>query len=263
MTNEVSAPTPTKTDEKALADAMKSMVELMSRMYRNQVLLELNKGTIEKFSDAQTGNYASILVKLSNQIQKKLIKRFSNKRIEKLARKVLLRSDARSKKIFYERMGKSMGLDPSKLMKKDGMTYDINALVLETTQWAKKLRDETLEMYTANSLRMMTLGESMESILSEFDEMEEKRKNHAVFTARNQIQNFNSITNKTRAQKLGIKKAVWISSRDERTRPSHAWRDGREFDISKGLYSSMDGETLLPATIYRCRCSYKFLIDED
>ncbi|QMP81720.1 hypothetical protein [Vibrio phage XM1] len=330
----VKAPTPAKTEERELEDAMESMIELMSRMYRNQVIRELNQGTIEKFADskpvdvlvsrkvkfidgyvkaitcdyerdesgneypvnereidkpifkfrdellrvnpksikdldrlqfndAQTGNYSIVLTKLAKRLQRKLMSRFSNKRIDELANQVLAKSDRRSKKIFYQHVSKSIGVDPQKLLKKDGMTYDFNALVLETSQWAKKLRDETLEMYTANTLRAMTLGESIESILEQYDGLVEKRKNHAKFTARNQIASFNSIMNKTRAQKLGIKKAIWVSSPDERTRPSHAWRNGLEFELSKGLYSSMDGLWLLPGTDYQCRCSYRMILEDE
>ncbi|AGH07355.1 hypothetical protein VPGG_00038 [Vibrio phage VBM1] len=319
------APTPAKTEERELEEAMESMIELMSRMYRNQVIKELNKGTIEKFADskpvdvlvnrkisfvdhyverqiydeydeiytakipvlgyrdelirinpklisdedrlqfndAQTGNYSVVLTKLAKRLQKKLMSRFSNKRIDELSKQVLAKSDKRSKKIFYQHVSKSIGVDPTTLLKKDGMTYDFNALVLETSQWAKKLRDETLEMYTANTLRAMTLGESIESILEQYDGLVEKRKNHAKFTARNQIASFNSIMNKTRAQKLGIKKAIWVTSKDERVRKSHQWRDGKEFDLDKGLYSSLDGQWLLPGTDYQCRCGYRMILEDE
>jgi SPP1 gp7 family putative phage head morphogenesis protein len=156
-----------------------------------------------------------------------------------------------------------MGIEPSTLLKRDGMTYDFNALTIETTQWIEKLRDETLEMYTANTLRSMTLGTSIEDILKEYDGMVEKRKNHARFTARNQVASFNSIMNKTRAQKLGITEAKWVTSHDERVRSSHEQRDGKIFELSVGLYSSMDGKTLLPGVDYNCRCSYRMILEDE
>lgn len=262
--SEFKAPEPLKSEERELSDAMESMISMMSRMYKNQVILELNKGTVDKFEDAQTGNYAAVLTKLAQRVQKKLLARFDDRRIKNLAKQVLAKNDARSKRLFYERVSKQMGVDPTTLLKKDGTTYDFNALVLETTQWVKKLRDETLEEYTTNTLRAMTLGDSIESILQQYDGLVEKRKNHAKFTARNQVASFNSIMNKTRAQKLGITKAVWIASNDERTRPSHEWRNGRVFDLSEGLYSSLDGVSILPgAGSYQCRCSYRFVLEDE
>lgn len=260
---EVPTPTALKSEEKVLEQAMTSMIDLMSRLYRNQVILELNQTTVDKFQDAQSGNYAAILTKLATKVSKSLVSRFNNKRIEKLVQSTFEKDDRRSKKIFYERMAKEVGVDPTTLLKKDGMTYDFNALVLETTQWAKKLRDETLELYTANTLRAMTLGQSVDDILEQYDGMASKRKNHAEFTARNQIQNFNSIMNKTRSQKLGITKAVWVTSGDEGVRPCHKVRNGKEFDLDKGLYSSCDGKWLLPGTDFDCRCSYRMIIPDD
>jgi hypothetical protein len=270
---EIKAPGPLKSEEKVLADAMESMVTLMSRMYKNQVLLEMNKGTVEKFSDAQTGNYAAVLTKLSNKVSKGLLKRFDNKRLKELSKRVLEKNDKRSRKILFDRLSKDIGIDASTLLKRDAMTYDFNALVIETSKWATKLRDETLEMYTANTLRAMTLGTPIEEILQQFDGMVEKRKGQARFTARNQIASFNSIMNKTRAQKLGIKKAVWVTSHDERVRgnpsgkfpnatPSHFWADGKEFDLSEGL-KFPNGQSLLPGTTYRCRCSMRMILEDE
>ena len=261
--NEFKAPEPLKSEERTLEEAMESMIEMMSRMYRNQVILELNKGTVDKFADAQTGNYAAVLTKLANKVSKDLTKRFNNKRIKELTTQVLSKNDKRAKKLFYENASKPLGIDPLTLMKKDGMKYDFNALVIETETWAQKLRDDTLEEYTANTLRSMTQGDSIETILEQYDGMAEKRKNHAKFTARNQVANSNSIMNKTRAQKLGITKAVWVTSGDEAVRPSHEARNGKEFDLSVGLYSSVDGKTLLPGTDYQCRCGYRMIIDDE
>ena len=62
----------------------------------------------------------------------------------------------------------------------------------------------------------MTMGKSVDAILSEFDDMVEKRKNNAKFLARNQIQNFNSLTTNIRAKNLGVTKAVWRTTGDEK-----------------------------------------------
>lgn len=263
MTDEFKAPEPTKSEMRELDEAMASMIKLISRIYKNQALLGLQQNTIDKFADAQAGNYANVLTRLSNKVSKSLLSRFSNKRIKQLVTNVFSKSDKRSRQLFYQSVAKKMGIDPTTLLKRDGMTYDFNALVIETTRWATKLRDETLEMYTANTLRAMTQGASIDSILEQYDELVEKRKNHAQFTARNQISNFNSIMNKTRAQKLGIKKAIWITSKDERVRHSHQARNGKEFDLEKGLYSSTDGKWLLPGTDYQCRCNYRMIIENE
>ena len=241
------------------------MIDLMSQIYENQVLKELNQSTIDKFADSgdQSGNYARAFNRLSNKVRKKLLRRFSNLRIERMAKEYLDQEDRQSQAKLYKAVESRVGIPASQLALKEGLTPTKNALILETTEWMKKLRDETLELYTANTLRQMALGNGISDIMQEFSQMKEKRKNHAKFTARNQINNFNSIMTKARAQKAGVKKAIWQTAEDERVRPSHADRNGKEFDLSEGLYSSKDGKYLLPAVDYNCRCTYILVFEED
>jgi SPP1 gp7 family putative phage head morphogenesis protein len=260
---QVKSPTPLKSTEREFGQIMEKMIETMGRMYKNQTLKELNKGTVEKFEDAQVGNYAAIFLSLSKRAKRNLLKRFSDDRIEQFVKDQLSKVDNRNKSMLYESIGKKIGIDPVQLMSGEGLKSQINAYMLETAQWAKKLRDETLEEFTANSLRAMTLGKSLDEIMSEYDGVVGKRKDHAKFVARNQINNFNSILTKTRAQKAGITKAKWVTAGDERVRQCHVVRDGKEFDLDKGLYSSCDGKTLLPGVDYQCRCGYELLLPED
>lgn len=216
------------------------------------------------FRDAkQVGNYAAVFLRLNQRAQRKLLKRFDDKRIEKMARQILRKVNRRNAQQFYGRVEDAIGVSAKELMADEGLTYKINALELETAQWAKKLRDETLEVFTANSLRVMAEGGGLEDVLATFSDLEEKRKNHAKMVARTQIANFNSLLGKARAQNIGIQKAVWVTSRDERVRRCHQVRNGKEFDLSKGLYSSCDGKWLLPGTDYNCRCTYRYVIPDD
>ena len=67
---------------------------------------------------------------------------------------------------------------------------------------------------------------------------------------------------KNRGLELGAKKGVWQTAEDEKVRPSHNDRNGKEFDLKEGLYSSLDGKKLLPGEDYQCRCTF-FLVFED
>jgi SPP1 gp7 family putative phage head morphogenesis protein len=239
------------------------MVEQLSQRFRNQVFGELHVATVEKFADAQVGNYASVYLKLADKVRRKLLKQFDDKRIKELVETILNKVNRGNRDELYAKVEARIGLNSTELTNTEGLNADINALVLETTRWVQKLRDETLEEYTANSLRAMTQGDSLESIMKQFDGLVEKRKNHAKSTARNQIANFNSMATKIRAQNLGITRARWITSRNERVRESHKDRDGKEFDLSEGFYSSLDRKYLLPGTDYQCQCDYELIIPED
>jgi uncharacterized protein with gpF-like domain len=59
-----------------------------------------------------------------------------------------------------------------------------------------------------------------------------------------------------------VKRAVWDTAGDESVRASHIGRDGEEFDLAEGLYSSMDGKWLLPGVDYNCRCTARYILDD-
>ena len=259
----VKAPVASKTHERQFSEQMESMVTLMSKLYRSQVLDWLSATTVDKFADAQTGNFAAVFLKRAQKINNGLVSRFDNDRIEDATKASLGKVNKSNQSTFYQGISNAVGIDVKQLVAQEGMKATTNAFMLETSQWAKKLRDETLEEYTANTLRAMAQGESISDIMKQFDGMVGKRKDRAKFTARNQISTFNSILTKTRAQNLGVQEAIWVSSRDARVRPSHKARDGKTFDLSKGLYSSLDGKYLLPgAGSYQCRCTMQLIIPE-
>lgn len=253
--------------EKQFASLMVAMTEAMSTQFKNQTLEKLNKGTIEKFDgtkfeDAQSGNYSAAFIKLANSAKTKLKKRFSNKRIKKEVERILRSLNAFNQKAFYTETEKFTGVSVQQAIAQEGLTADNNALILETVEWVKQLRDDNLSYFANNSLMAMTNGASFAEVMESYTEESKKRKNHSEFIARNQLSSFNGLNNKIRAQKLGITKAVWVASRDERVRSSHAARDGKEFDLSKGLYSSTDGKTLLPGIDYQCRCISRMVLPD-
>lgn len=324
----IKAPKSPRAQENELGDAIEFMVDQMAQRFRNQVLNQLQVGTIDKFADiklevsrerkvvdryedktvhvyeereftdaagdvwtreerverqesqpiyrteryttstmasgiqqsdvilsfedAQTGNYTAVLLRLANKFKKKILRQFDDQRLEAVSKQVLSKLDKKSKVEFYNKVAKVVGIDVQALIAKEGLKATTNALMLETAQWIKTLRDEALESFTNNTLFAMSQGESIDTIVSQFDDVVKTRKNHARFLARNQVQNYNSVTTKIRAQNLGIKKAVWETAGDERVRPSHEDREGKEFDLDTGLFSSVDGLYLLPGSDYNC-----------
>lgn len=254
---------PTKSAERELADVMEYMVDQITKRFKNGAIKGLQAGTVEKFADAQAGNYAKVFLKLASRVQRSIVSRFDDDRIEAMVFGILDKVDNRSRDEFYSAIEGAIGISSKELAATEGMKATTNALKLETAQWVKKLRDETLEMYTSNALRAMSLGNGLDGILDEFEGMEEKRKNHAKTVARTQINTYNSLSTKIRAQNLGITQAVWVTANDERVRPSHAQRDGKVFDLDKGLYSSIDGKYLLTGVDYGCRCTARYVLPGD
>jgi len=268
----IKAPEPPRSEIRQFGNAIEYMVAQMAQRWRTQIFKELNQDTISKFSDAaQVGNFAKVFLAMSARVRRKLLKQFDDKRIEKLAKNFTGKVDNRNKAEFYRRAEEKIGISREELEATEGLTSQINAYQLETMQWIKKMRDDTLQQWTSNTLRQMAEGKGLPEIMKQFDGMVEQRKGHAKMIARTQISTFNSLTSKIRAQNLGIKRAKWVTSRDERVRgnpggkypnarPSHYALDGVEFDLSKGAY--INGQYLLPGTSPNCRCDYIMIIPE-
>lgn len=265
------APQSPRSVENKFARDVGDMIALMARLYKKQAIEALNATTINKFADAlpsefadaQQGNYAKIFLKLSAAVQRKILKRFTNTRVDAMVNKRLSEADKSNKDRLYSKIESAIGVSAKELAATEGMKATRNALNAETAQWIKKTRDETLEYFTANTLRAMTLGQGLDTIMEEFDGMVEERKGHARFVARNQINNYNSIMTKTRAVEIGVTRGIWRTQGDDIVRESHADRDGKEFDLNKGCYSSKDGLHLLPGVDYNCRCDYELIIPKD
>lgn len=247
---------------------MSKMTEAMAKQFKNQTLMELNKGTIEKFDgtyfeDAQIGNYANIFLDLAKKAKNALIKRFSDDRLDKEVKRILESLNRTNQKSFYGNVEGVTGITVKQLTANEGLTPQMNALIAETQEWVKKLRDDNLAYFTNNTLRVMAEGSDFSEVMAEYNSEAKKRKDHSKFIARNQIANFNGLSGKIRAQKLGITQAVWETSKDERVRHSHQARQGKVYNLDEGLYSSTDGKTLYPGTDYSCRCVARYLIPKE
>ena len=249
-----------RAQERELSQFTEFMIREMSAAFKREVLESMSPKAVDTFEDARAVNFAAEYTKAAKAVRGKLAKRFGDAKIRALIDRILKKVDKRNQSVLYGAVEKAIGLSTKELTATEGLRAQIQAYIEETTQWVIKLRDDTIAEYTTNSLRAMSLGQSLEEVMSQYDGLVEKRKNHAKFTARNQIANFNSMATKTRAQNLGITEGRWITSRDERVRSSHKDRNGKTFRLDKGLYSSLDGKWLLPGVDFQCRCDYELII---
>jgi len=250
--------------EKEFARFTTYMVESMGSQFKNESLNSLHVKTVEKFQDAkQVGNYAKVFLELSRKAKRKILKRFSTKRIEKYVDDLLRKVDSYNQAQTYKGFEKATGISSAQYIQNESVQQSINAYKLETQVWALKLRDDTLQAFTANTLRAMAEGEPMSEVIAGFDLTKSKRKDAAQFVARQQVTTFNSLASKARMLDAGITKAVWKTTQDERKRVCHQARHDKVFILSEGLYSSCDQKTLLPGLDFGCRCSSHAIFEED
>lgn len=253
-----SAPYP-KSLERQFAQFTKGMINAMAKTYKNQTFKKLTKGDQEKFADA-VGNYSAVFMGLSKTAKRSILNRFNNKRIDEIVKGILDKVNKSNQINTYKNVEKVIGIDIKELMRKEALTPEFNALKIETQEWVKKLRDNTLEEFQNNSLKAMTMGFDLDDVIKSFDLTLSKRSNAADLTARTQIGSYNGLVSKLRAQNLGVETAIWVTARNEGVRPCHEVRDGKEFNLAEGFFHSCDGKTLFPGTDFQCVCTYRMKI---
>lgn len=249
--------------EKQLEALLVGITKEASKQFFNGTIKKLNVGTVNKFSDAQVGNWAAIYSKLDARTRRAIKKRFNKERISAEVERILKSVDNANQAALYSSIEKKMGVNMQALISQEGLSPQINALIIETQAWVNKNLDDNLTYFANNSLRMMSEGADYDELIEGFDAETDKQVEKSRFIARNQLASFNGLSNKIRYQKLGIKEATWITANDERVRPSHADRDGKTYDLKKGSYSSKDGKWLYPGTDYLCRCVSRPIVPDE
>lgn len=247
--------------ESELSKFLEFMSTSIEKRFRNKVLDQLNKKTVEKFTDAQIGNYAAIFNKLNNVFKKSINKQFSEKRINNYIKALYKRVDKANSNTFYKNAENGLGVDVKSIIKTDGLNTFVNAKTLETKNQIMKMLGEQTDNMSVNTLRLMSAGKSLDTLYDEVKNTSIKNKNKSELVARNELKTFNTLLSDKRASNLGITKATWNAVGGKRTRKCHQARDGKQYDIDKGLYSSCDGKTLSVGEEINCRCYATYEID--
>ena len=249
--------------ERELENFNKFMVKTIAKRFENQVLKKLDKKTVAKFSDASVGNYAIIVERLFRAFIKGINLQFSEKRIRKYIKNLYARTNNLNDKTLYRNIEKVIGIDVKSIIKTDGLNTFANAKSLETSIQIIKLKKDTKSALTQNTLRLMSASKSLDTLYDEVKKTKFKHIKKSELVARNELKTFNQQLNDKRAKNLGVKKAIWKTVSDERTRPCHRARANKEFDIKKGLYSSCDGLTISPGSEVNCRCYSEYIVNFD
>ena len=252
-----------KSLEKELENFMKFMVTSTKNRFKSKVLKAMNKSTVKKFADAQKGSYSTIYLKLVKEFQRSINLQFNEKRIKKYIQKLYKQNNSMNDKQFYKSLESGIGLDIKSIIKTDGTNTFVNAKSLETTGQIIKFQNESILNYTQNVQRLMGAGKSLDTLYEEVENQSGKNKNKSEIVSRNELKTFNSQLSDKRAENVGITKAIWRAVIDERSRPCHKVRDGMEYDIAKGLYSSCDGKTIKAGEEINCRCFAEYIVEFD
>lgn len=247
--------------ENELANFNKFMIKTISDRFKTQVIGGLNKGTVDKFQDAQTGNYAKIYQQLLRKFKKSINAQFNDKRIKDYITRLYARTNKMNDKTFYKSVESNIGIDAKSIIKTDGLNSFVNAKSLETSGQLVKLKGDMVETISQNTLRLMSAGKSLDTLYEEVTNIKSSNLSKSELVSRNELKAFNSQLNDKRAINLGVTKAIWNAVGDERSRPCHLKREGMEYVIEDGLYLPCDGKTLKPGEEINCRCFATYVVE--
>jgi SPP1 gp7 family putative phage head morphogenesis protein len=219
---------------------------------------ELKRLPAGLFADAPTDPYQAA----AERAWAKQAKRLDPKKVKALAERMAKRAGLSQKAAFGALKARTIAVNSKEIASTEALKVTTAQFVAETEEWIAKLNSESMQSFANRAAEGVRAGLSLDEVVASVGEVVETRKNHARFVARNQIQNYNAISGKVRAENLGITRAIWRTSGDERVRPSHADRDGKEFNLDEGLESELDDLSLIPGVDFNCRCVAEYVLPE-
>lgn len=255
-------PTPSKKSERLLSQLISKIINTAVSNFEIGVLNRITNPN--PFAD----NYATDYMTLVGQAKRKTRGVISDAYIKKEVMRIMNRADNRNKKTLLSIFSRKfkVGNKTPLIFSSRGVNPNINALMVQTLELVKALRDDTLKSLSQNTLRTISQGGGLDEVIKEFNTNASKMGSSGRNLARSQIVNFNALSTKVRQQALGITQGIWKTtggkSGDGRARECHIKRHNKVFDLDKGCYSSCDKKWLFVGVDYNCRCTYKAILPD-
>ena len=176
-----------------------------------------------------------------------------------ISKKMVERVELVNGKKTSSNVNNAIGVDLKNVIAGENLTEFVEMQVIQNAELIKSVPQDAIEDIRRIVLNGLSEGKRHEEITKLISGNAKgttftKMNNRIKTIARTEVAKLNSqITNK-RLTNLGIQRAVWDATNDSRTRACHRARDGKEYDIAKGLFSTCDGLTIQPGQEINCRC---------
>lgn len=188
-----------------------------------------------------------------------------NKRFNKLSRDVAKNFASRSfrgaetaMKAALKEAGFTVSFKPTKAVLE---SYAL--VVADNVGLIRNLQTDLYNKIQQDTWASVRAGGDMATLSQKLNKSYGIEARRAALIARDQNNKAKAVIETARRKELGLKKAIWMHSHaGKEPRPVHeAWgREGRVFDLDKGLYDPDEGEYVFPGQLINCRCTSRAVI---
>ncbi len=192
--------------------------------------------------------------------------------MRKLTRRWLKQFDALADKLAKKFAALSMdnmdaslnhALDAAHISIPFTMTTEMNnalqTVIGENVGLIKSIPRQYLSQVETLVMQSVARGRDLGTLTKALQERYDITKRRAVLIARDQNNKATFVMQSARQRSMGFKTGIWRHSHAaKKFRQSHLKADGKEFDLSKGLY--IDGKWIMPGEEINCGCGWQVVI---
>lgn len=147
-------------------------------------------------------------------------------------------------------------ITPQAINELPGMVADTTSLISNiTTSELTNIRSAFMDAYEGHG----TYSQIVEALGRSSSFTAQRAQRVAI----DQTLKLNQQIQQANCKGLGITRGVWIHVPGKYTsRESHIEMNGKEFDLSKGLYDKEVGRNVMPGELYWCRCQFRSILPD-
>lgn len=129
----------------------------------------------------------------------------------------------------------------------------LQSIIIENVNLIKSIPQHYFTEVQGLVQRCVQNGRDLGYLTEELQKRYEITKRRAATIARDQTNKATENLSRARMQSLGVTKGIWIHTSAGKTyRETHVAMNGKEFDLSKGLYDSAVGREVFPGELVNC-----------
>ena len=129
----------------------------------------------------------------------------------------------------------------------------LQSIIIENVNLIKSIPQQYLTEVQGLVQRCVQNGRDLGYLREELQKRYEITKRRAATIARDQTNKATENLSRARMQSLGVTRGIWIHTSAGKTyRETHVKMDGKEFDLSKGMYDSAVGREVFPGELVNC-----------